>query len=157
MYFSFPEAYAIPISGQHSPHEADWAGVGRGPPRREGPEGLQVQARGTERDRAGDLMIWRQFELNLDVNKSLQVVFSRNVIMAPGMILLPLAMSKLERRPWFARATYLHAPFQASVALFRQINLDLIILNKWRLRSGTFLVFSCDCLELSLCMHAPVY
>ena len=43
----------------------------------------------------------------------LQVVFSRNVIMAPGMMLIPLAMSSLERRAWFARATYLHAPFQA--------------------------------------------
>ena len=43
----------------------------------------------------------------------LQVVFSRNVIMAPGMIVLPLAMARLERRAWFARATYLHAPFQA--------------------------------------------
>ena len=40
-------------------------------------------------------------------------MFSRNVIMAPGMIVLPLAMARLERRAWFARATYLHAPFQA--------------------------------------------
>ena len=54
MYDSVPKANAIPISGQHSPHEADGAGVGRGPPRREGQEGLQVQARGTERDRAGN-------------------------------------------------------------------------------------------------------
>lgn len=41
-----------------------------------------------------------------------QVVISRNILMTPGMVLLPVIMQRLERRPWFARMTFLHAPFQ---------------------------------------------
>ena len=41
-----------------------------------------------------------------------QVVTSRNVIMAPGMLLLPFVMQALEKKPWFAKRTALHAPFQ---------------------------------------------
>eukprot|EP00094_Tigriopus_californicus_P009303 TCALIF_08969-PA protein Name:"Similar to SFXN2 Sideroflexin-2 (Homo sapiens)" AED:0.07 eAED:0.07 QI:8/0.66/0.57/1/0.83/0.71/7/214/1069 len=41
-----------------------------------------------------------------------QVVISRNILMAPGMVLVPVIMQRLEKRPWFARMTFLHAPFQ---------------------------------------------
>lgn len=41
-----------------------------------------------------------------------QVVLSRNVIMAPGMLLMPFVMQAMEKRKWFARRTALHAPFQ---------------------------------------------
>lgn len=41
-----------------------------------------------------------------------QVVFSRILMAAPGMLLLPVIMEKLERYPWFRRVTILHAPFQ---------------------------------------------
>lgn len=41
-----------------------------------------------------------------------QVVFSRIVMCAPGMLLLPVIMEKLEKNPAFKRMTYMHAPFQ---------------------------------------------
>lgn len=41
-----------------------------------------------------------------------QVVFSRILMAAPGMLLLPVIMDKLERYPWFKRMSILHAPFQ---------------------------------------------
>lgn len=41
-----------------------------------------------------------------------QVVFSRIVMCAPGMIILPLIMERLEKVPWFKRMNVLHAPFQ---------------------------------------------
>lgn len=41
-----------------------------------------------------------------------QVVFSRILMAAPGMLLLPVIMEKLERYPWFKRISILHAPFQ---------------------------------------------
>lgn len=41
-----------------------------------------------------------------------QVAFSRIFMAAPGMLLLPVLMEKLEKIPWFKRATILHAPFQ---------------------------------------------
>ena len=48
-----------------------------------------------------------------------QVVFSRIVMCAPGMTILPLIMEQLEKRPGFKRATWFHAPFQtAAVGCF---------------------------------------
>lgn len=41
-----------------------------------------------------------------------QVVFSRIVMAAPGMMLLPVVMERLEKYRWFTRVTFLHAPFQ---------------------------------------------
>ncbi|KDR07724.1 sideroflexin-2 [Zootermopsis nevadensis] len=41
-----------------------------------------------------------------------QVVFSRIVMCAPGMTILPVIMEKLERYPWVQRIQPLHAPFQ---------------------------------------------
>lgn len=41
-----------------------------------------------------------------------QVTFSRILMAAPGMLILPVIMEKLERYPWFKRLTVLHAPFQ---------------------------------------------
>jgi len=41
-----------------------------------------------------------------------QVVLSRNAIMAPGMILLPFIMQRMEKKAWFAKVPALHAPFQ---------------------------------------------
>ena len=37
---------------------------------------------------------------------------SRNAIMAPGMITLPLIMQTMEKKVWFARRTAMHAPVQ---------------------------------------------
>lgn len=44
-----------------------------------------------------------------------QVVISRNIIMAPGMLVLPFIMQALEKRTWFAAKTVLHAPFQVDI------------------------------------------
>lgn len=41
-----------------------------------------------------------------------EVVVSRITMAAPGMLLLPLIMERLERIPSFKRMTLLHAPFQ---------------------------------------------
>lgn len=41
-----------------------------------------------------------------------QVVVSRIAMAAPGMIILPVIMERLERRDWFRRLSILHAPFQ---------------------------------------------
>lgn len=41
-----------------------------------------------------------------------QVAFSRILMAAPGMLVLPVVMEKLERLPWFKRLSILHAPFQ---------------------------------------------
>ena len=41
-------------------------------------------------------------------------MLSRNVIMTPGMLLLPFVMKAMERKPWFMKRTILHAPFQVS-------------------------------------------
>lgn len=41
-----------------------------------------------------------------------QVTLSRVVMAAPGMLLLPVLMQKLEKRAWFNRMKILHAPFQ---------------------------------------------
>lgn len=41
-----------------------------------------------------------------------QVVVSRIVMAAPGMLILPVIMERLERRSWFRRMSILHAPFQ---------------------------------------------
>lgn len=41
-----------------------------------------------------------------------QVVFSRILMAAPGMMLLPVIMEKMERINWFKRLHVLHAPFQ---------------------------------------------
>lgn len=41
-----------------------------------------------------------------------QVVASRITMAAPGMIILPVIMERLERRDWFKRLSVLHAPFQ---------------------------------------------
>jgi len=41
-----------------------------------------------------------------------QVVLSRILMAAPGMLLLPVIMERLERLAWFRRLAVLHAPFQ---------------------------------------------
>jgi len=42
-----------------------------------------------------------------------QVIVSRIVMCAPGMVLLPVIMEKLENKStWFKRNTWIHAPFQ---------------------------------------------
>lgn len=41
-----------------------------------------------------------------------QVVISRIVMAAPGMLLLPVIMERMERKPWFRSRPALHAPFQ---------------------------------------------
>lgn len=41
-----------------------------------------------------------------------QVVFSRVVMAAPGMVILPVIMERLEKVNWFKRLSILHAPFQ---------------------------------------------
>jgi sideroflexin-2 len=41
-----------------------------------------------------------------------QVTVSRIFMAAPGMLLLPVLMEKLEKRAWFNRFKILHAPFQ---------------------------------------------
>lgn len=41
-----------------------------------------------------------------------QVVVSRIAMAAPGMIVLPVIMERLERFNWFKRISILHAPFQ---------------------------------------------
>lgn len=41
-----------------------------------------------------------------------QVVVSRITMAAPGMIILPVIMERLERQKWFNRLSILHAPFQ---------------------------------------------
>lgn len=41
-----------------------------------------------------------------------QVTLSRIVMAAPGMLLLPVLMERLEKRAWFNRIKILHGPFQ---------------------------------------------
>lgn len=41
-----------------------------------------------------------------------QVVVSRIVICAPGMLILPIIMARLEKFDWMKRITMLHAPMQ---------------------------------------------
>lgn len=41
-----------------------------------------------------------------------QVIFSRILMAAPGMLILPIIMQKLERFATFKRLHILHAPFQ---------------------------------------------
>lgn len=48
----------------------------------------------------------------LNIPYSKQVVFCRILMAAPGMLLLPILMEKLERINWFKRLQFLHAPFQ---------------------------------------------
>ena len=45
----------------------------------------------------------------------LQVVLSRNAIMAPGMLLMPFVMQAMEKKSWFVRRTAMHAPFQVEI------------------------------------------
>ncbi|XP_055906332.1 sideroflexin-2 [Eupeodes corollae] len=44
-----------------------------------------------------------------------QVIFSRIVMAAPGMLVLPIIMEKLEKIPAFKKMTFLHAPFQTTM------------------------------------------
>ncbi|KAL1122989.1 hypothetical protein AAG570_003313 [Ranatra chinensis] len=44
-----------------------------------------------------------------------QVVFSRILMCAPGMTILPIIMQRLERNCWFVRNTWFHAPFQTGM------------------------------------------
>jgi sideroflexin-2 len=41
-----------------------------------------------------------------------QVTLSRIFMAAPGMLLLPVLMQRLEKKAWFNRVKILHAPFQ---------------------------------------------
>lgn len=43
-----------------------------------------------------------------------QVVTSRICMAAPGMMMLPIIMERMERLPWFKSRTKLHAPFQVA-------------------------------------------
>uniref|UniRef100_H2ZFE1 Sidoreflexin n=1 Tax=Ciona savignyi TaxID=51511 RepID=H2ZFE1_CIOSA len=43
-----------------------------------------------------------------------QVVFSRVLMAAPGMICLPLIMERLIKKQWFRSRTWLHLPFQTT-------------------------------------------
>lgn len=45
-----------------------------------------------------------------------QVTVSRICMAAPGMLLLPVLMERLEKRAWFSRIKALHAPFQVLMA-----------------------------------------
>ncbi|XP_037083164.1 sideroflexin-2-like [Pollicipes pollicipes] len=45
-----------------------------------------------------------------------QVTLSRNVIVSPSMLLLPVLMSRLDRVAWYARRTRLHAPAQIALS-----------------------------------------
>lgn len=44
-----------------------------------------------------------------------EVVVSRIFMAAPGMLVLPVIMERLEMIPWFKTASYLHAPFQTGM------------------------------------------
>lgn len=44
-----------------------------------------------------------------------QVITSRIAMCAPGMLLLPIMMEKLETYPWFRRISMLHAPIQVMI------------------------------------------
>uniref|UniRef100_T1IIV2 Sidoreflexin n=1 Tax=Strigamia maritima TaxID=126957 RepID=T1IIV2_STRMM len=44
-----------------------------------------------------------------------QVVFSRIIMAAPGMLILPFIMQKLETYAWMKRVKYLHAPMQFDI------------------------------------------
>lgn len=44
-----------------------------------------------------------------------QVIFSRIVMAAPGMLVLPVIMEKLEKFPAFKKMTFMHAPFQTAM------------------------------------------
>lgn len=41
-----------------------------------------------------------------------QVIISRIVMCAPGMLILPVIMERMEKLDWFKRITPLHAPIQ---------------------------------------------
>lgn len=41
-----------------------------------------------------------------------QVVFSRIVMCVPGMVILPVIMERLEKKPFMQKITYLHGPIQ---------------------------------------------
>lgn len=41
-----------------------------------------------------------------------QVVISRIIMCAPGMLILPVIMEKIEPYPWMQRIKFLHAPIQ---------------------------------------------
>lgn len=44
-----------------------------------------------------------------------QVVFSRILMAAPGMLLLPILMERCEKLAWFRRLSVLHGPFQTII------------------------------------------
>lgn len=44
-----------------------------------------------------------------------EVIVSRILMAAPGMLVLPVIMERLEKIPWFKKASYLHAPFQTGM------------------------------------------
>lgn len=44
-----------------------------------------------------------------------QVILSRITMCAPGMLILPVVMEKLEKNKLFRRVSFLHAPFQVTV------------------------------------------
>lgn len=44
-----------------------------------------------------------------------QVVFSRIVMAAPGMLVLPIIMENMEKKIWFKKISALHGPFQVLV------------------------------------------
>lgn len=44
-----------------------------------------------------------------------QVIASRNAMMAPGMLIMPFIMKRMEKVPWFARLKVVHMPFQVNI------------------------------------------
>lgn len=44
-----------------------------------------------------------------------QVILSRIVMAAPGMLVLPIIMENFEKKAWFQRISVLHGPFQVLV------------------------------------------
>ena len=51
--------------------------------------------------------------LNTLIDTSIfQVTISRIVMAAPGMLVLPIIMERMEKKPWFKNRPALHGPFQ---------------------------------------------
>jgi sideroflexin-2 len=44
-----------------------------------------------------------------------QVTISRIIMAAPGMLLIPVLMEKIEKQSWFKRVSILNAPFQVAM------------------------------------------
>lgn len=61
------------------------------------------------RDENGNVICKSKYAAGTGIS---QVVISRITMAAPGMLLLPLVMKRMEEKPWFAKRPMLHGPFQ---------------------------------------------